>query len=219
MSGMRTVRRMGFSVLGCLTALVAGCAGPRPVERVEVPPPTPIGQEAPRNPPDATDERATQLWLEQEVARQRRAEARTEAPREVARREPTAAAPTNEEATSAWLDRTIEARRAANPDVPPEPMYQTIERTVYVDRPVYYRSSYDDYRSGYGYGYRSSYYDDCGQPRYAPYYYGSYRHRSTFPVNTVLGAGVGAIIGHQSHHRDRGAAIGAGIGLLLDLAR
>ena len=31
--------------------------------------------------------------------------------------------------------------------------------------------------------------------------------------------GLGAIIGHQSGHRDEGAAIGAGIGLLFDLAR
>ncbi|MCA8964540.1 MAG: glycine zipper family protein [Planctomycetes bacterium] len=40
-----------------------------------------------------------------------------------------------------------------------------------------------------------------------------------FPVNTAVGAGLGAIIGHQSGHRDEGAAIGAGIGLLFDLAR
>lgn len=40
-----------------------------------------------------------------------------------------------------------------------------------------------------------------------------------FPVHTVVGAGVGAIIGHQHGHRGRGAWIGAHTGLLLDLAR
>jgi hypothetical protein len=42
---------------------------------------------------------------------------------------------------------------------------------------------------------------------------------SYFPFvsrNVLLGAGVGAIIGHQSGHRTRGAIIGAGAGLLLD---
>jgi hypothetical protein len=46
------------------------------------------------------------------------------------------------------------------------------------------------------------------------------RRRGTwFPVNTVVGAGVGAIIGHQRGHRGRGALIGAHAGLLLDVAR
>lgn len=40
-----------------------------------------------------------------------------------------------------------------------------------------------------------------------------------FPVNTALGAGVGAILGHQSRHRGRGALIGGSLGLLLDLDR
>ena len=46
------------------------------------------------------------------------------------------------------------------------------------------------------------------------------RRRGTrFPVNTVVGAGVGAVIGHQRGRRDRGALIGAGLGLLFDLNR
>lgn len=45
------------------------------------------------------------------------------------------------------------------------------------------------------------------------------RRGAWFPVNTVVGAGVGAIIGHQRGRRDRGALIGGSTGLLLDLAR
>ena len=53
-----------------------------------------------------------------------------------------------------------------------------------------------------------------------PYSYGpyEYRRRSTFPWGTAYGAGIGAIIGHQSHRTNRGAWIGGGIGLLFDLA-
>ncbi len=40
--------------------------------------------------------------------------------------------------------------------------------------------------------------------------------RSTFPIQTAIGAGIGAIIGNQSGDRGEGAAIGAGVGLLLD---
>lgn len=49
--------------------------------------------------------------------------------------------------------------------------------------------------------------------------YGRDRYRARFPWNTALGAGLGAVIGHQSGHRDEGAAIGAGLGLLFDLTR
>lgn len=38
-----------------------------------------------------------------------------------------------------------------------------------------------------------------------------------FPWNAAVGAGIGAIIGHQSDNRDEGALIGAGVGLLVDL--
>ncbi|MGC6489074.1 MAG: YMGG-like glycine zipper-containing protein, partial [Planctomycetota bacterium] len=41
----------------------------------------------------------------------------------------------------------------------------------------------------------------------------------SFPVNTAIGAGVGAVLGHQRGRRDEGALWGAGIGLLFDLAR
>ncbi len=214
MNRVLVVRITSFVVIGILGCLAA-CAGPAVTARVEVPPPTPMGGELPRNPPDVTDQAATQRWLEQEANRQRGVMAQEQRRSEMPAGTAGIAAPaqpTNDEATRAWLDRTVEERRAANPDEPPAPMFQTVERTVYVDRPVRVYDDCDSWRyqrSDYGYGY-----DDCDR-------YGSYRSRSyhsTFPINTVVGAGVGAIIGHQSHHRGRGAAIGAGIGLLLDLA-
>ena len=42
---------------------------------------------------------------------------------------------------------------------------------------------------------------------------------SPFPINAAVGAGVGAVIGHQRGRRDEGALWGAGIGLLFDFAR
>ena len=48
---------------------------------------------------------------------------------------------------------------------------------------------------------------------------GGRRQPNPFPVNTAVGAGVGAVIGHQSGRRDEGALWGAGIGLLFDMAR
>jgi hypothetical protein len=119
------------------------------------------------------------------------------------------AAPLDDAATKAWLDQQIDQNRYVPPPPPPPPV-QVVERVV--ERPVYVRErvAYESYPS-YGYdGYYS----------YQPYYYGSYQRRSyhsTFPLNTALGAGVGAIIGHQSGHRGRGAWIGGGLGLLLDL--
>ena len=43
--------------------------------------------------------------------------------------------------------------------------------------------------------------------------------RDWFPVNTLIGAGVGAIIGNQNGSSGQGATIGSGIGLLFDLGR
>jgi len=57
--------------------------------------------------------------------------------------------------------------------------------------------------------------DPWGVP-YAPYYK---RPRVRFPVNTAVGAGIGAIVGHQRGRRHRGALIGGSIGLLFDLQR
>ena len=92
------------------------------------------------------------------------------------------------------------------------PTYRTVRETVEVEVPV-----------------------EADQPRvvlvedgrrystYDNYIYERTAHRarrtSRFPINTALGAGIGAIIGHQRGRRDRGALIGGGIGLLLDLNR
>lgn len=52
------------------------------------------------------------------------------------------------------------------------------------------------------------------------YDYERRRHRAGwFPVHTVVGAGVGAIIGRHHGHSRRGAWIGAHTGLLFDMAR
>lgn len=58
-------------------------------------------------------------------------------------------------------------------------------------------------------------------PAYVDYYRrDGHRWRGPyFPVNTAFGAGIGALIGHQSRHRGRGALIGGSIGLLLDIGR
>lgn len=64
-----------------------------------------------------------------------------------------------------------------------------------------------------------SYDDRYPQDRYAQDHYGpAPRGDEPFvPVNTIVGAGVGALIGDANGHAADGAWIGAGIGLLLDL--
>ena len=109
----------------------------------------------------------------------------------------------DEAATSAWLDQQIDQNRYVPPPPPPPPPVERVEVERIVEQPVYVQE-----RVVYADGY------------YQPYYYGSYQrrsHYSSFPLNTALGAGVGAIIGHQSGHRGRGAWIGGGLGLLFDL--
>jgi hypothetical protein len=194
------IRTLGIAVLS-----LAACAGPSVLPRTEVPPPTPSGGELAPNPPSNTDDAATQQWLTGEVDRLRAAGDRR-APSVTADQGGQGQQPrpdTNDEATKAWLDQTIEQRRAANPDTPPAPLYQTVERTVYVEQPVRYYGGYDSYNS-------------WGEPVYAQRYYRPYRQYSGFPINTAVGAGIGALV--SRHHRGRGAAIGAGIGLLFDLA-
>jgi hypothetical protein len=204
-------------VLVALTFALAACQTGHPLPRVEVPPPVPMAAAPAPQPVAQTDEAATQRWLKQEIEQQRGGVTPTpEAPAPAAQQtlRPVRPMPeTDENATRAWLDRTIEERRAAQPDQPPEPIYRTVtvDRPVYVDRTVY---AYPGYHGGYVYGYG---YDACGEPIYRTYY--PARCESTFPIHTALGAGVGAIIGYQSHQAGQGAWIGAGIGLLLDLAR
>ena len=68
-----------------------------------------------------------------------------------------------------------------------------------------------------GYGNDQGYRQDSG-------YYRARRYREPwFPVNTVVGFGIGSSIDHHrwhhGHHGHRGAWIGGGVGLLLDLHR
>ncbi len=73
----------------------------------------------------------------------------------------------------------------------------------------------DDWQAGYAPrygGYYSGYYDDR-------YYHGDHGRSGYFPVNTLIGASIGAAIGNRHGHSGRGALIGGGIGSLLDLPR
>ena len=99
------------------------------------------------------------------------------------------------------------ASPAPNPARPAAPTHRSfVERVeVPVERVVEVAPAlqrYDDY-------------DDYLARRRA----GRRRDPNPFPVNTTFGAGVGAILGHQSGRRDEGALIGAGLGLVFDLAR
>ena len=137
------------------------------------------------------------------------------APRPVeARQSPGYAAP-NEAATEAWLTEQIEkAPRVTEPERPELPPLRD------PDAEVYWEDDFDDY--GYRGPYRREYYAPvyARSRYYDPYgYYGRPYRRSTFPINTAIGAGVGAIIGHQHGRRGRGALIGGGIGLLFDSMR
>ncbi len=216
----------------CFTAFtaLAACASPQVSGRPPVPPPVGLPGIAPSaGAPMAThDDAATQAWLRQEIDRQvvhpanrpaSQPAAEQPAPQDPPPRQP-GVNPTDEDATNRWLEAERARVDAVNPERPPEPVYQVVERPVYVDRTVYVERPY--WRRGYvGYGY-----DACGQPVYHTYdcydSYPVYRRpvrETAFPVNTLLGAGLGAVIGHQSGRRDRGAAIGAGLGLLFDLGR
>jgi hypothetical protein len=96
----------------------------------------------------------------------------------------------------------------------PEPVYRTVTQTVEVPTYTTPPAAQPDYYQvpqyyNYGYGYY--------EPR-ARYRYG--RHREPwFPINAAVGAGIGAVIGHQRGHRDRGALIGGAWGLLFDIGR
>lgn len=126
--------------------------------------------------------------------------------------------PPNEAATEAWLTEQIEkaprVEEPERPELPPlrDPFDGPDSRNHYDE--FGYEADYGPYRDHYYrpvYG-RTGYYDPYG-------YYGRPYRRSTFPINTAIGAGVGAIIGHQRGRRGRGALIGGGIGLLFDTLR
>lgn len=96
----------------------------------------------------------------------------------------------------------IDGRNTATPPV----TYRTVVQTIEVSAPS---ATYADQEAPYDV-YGAYLHDRAYRQDHRP---------SSFPVNTAIGAGVGAIIGHQSGHRGRGAWIGSGVGLLLDLNR
>ncbi len=135
--------------------------------------------------------------------------------------------PTNEEATQKWLRQEIErltgrppeqllqgpTSQAAPPPVAPENEAaaqgypQQAQQPVVVDRYTVQQPA------PYGYDIHGEPVYVYPSPRYRPY-------ETPFPVNTVLGAGIGAIIGNQSHHHAaQGAWIGGAVGFLADLTR
>ncbi|MFO1054528.1 MAG: glycine zipper family protein [Planctomycetota bacterium] len=176
-----------------LTALLGCRATPRAPER-PIPPPRPeFDLRAQAQKP--TDEEATRRFLDSQIeAKEQQGQSPpppTNADRYRARPQSQQQGTTNEEATRRFLDSEIERRSYVLPAPQPERVVERVYEPVYVPQ----------YR-----------YEDVGRYEYE-------RYHSRFPWNTAVGAGVGAIIGHQSGHRDRGAAIGAGIGLLFDMAR
>ncbi|MFK7738866.1 MAG: hypothetical protein AB8H80_00985 [Planctomycetota bacterium] len=87
------------------------------------------------------------------------------------------------------------------------------------------RRQFDDFSGGLQRG-RGAYgdYPRARRDAYREYlqdrrFRGGRRRGNAFPVNTAIGAGIGAIVGHQRGRRGRGALVGSGIGLLFDLAR
>ncbi|MFO1076723.1 MAG: hypothetical protein U1E73_03245 [Planctomycetota bacterium] len=111
----------------------------------------------------------------------------------------------DEAATQKWLETEIERAKREEPPPPPPPE-ATAERAYYASSAEWHATANDPYDDG-RYGYRGA------------YRYHSYDRRigvGTFPANTILGAGIGAIVGNQHGHRGRGAWIGGSIGFLLD---
>ena len=87
----------------------------------------------------------------------------------------------------------------------PTPVFRTVVETVEVRVPQVRQAQSVRYVDEQGW-----YVATAPQPRY---------DETPFPINTALGAGLGAIIGNQSGHSERGAWIGSGVGLLLDIGR
>lgn len=109
----------------------------------------------------------------------------------------------DEAATQKWLEGEIERAKEVQPP-PPPPRVEVVERVV--EKPVRVYDSDPYYaRTYYPYGYGYSYYP-----------YATPRRSSTFPANTILGAGVGALIGRHNHRTARGVWIGSSLGFLLD---
>ncbi|GAB4159591.1 MAG: hypothetical protein Fur0037_26760 [Planctomycetota bacterium] len=196
------MKRLAIQAPWILSSLLAAsCAGAPVARRPEIPPPRlpPAGAGLPvAHQRSAADEEATRRWLED---RRLRSEETPPAPR--------SSGTTDEEATRNWLQQRIDYQNAVNPPSPPAPIQQIVEKPVVVERRVLepWRSWDCQWR------YPDPWWDDYGYPYGG---YASVRHSATFPINTLFGAGFGYALGGR-RHRGRGAAIGAGIGLLFDI--
>jgi hypothetical protein len=204
-------RRIATLVASGAALLSTACSSPRYIARGEMSPAPLHARVAPQPGAAApglgqTDEAATRAWFARQLAAAPTAPAAVQsvAPAgqltgESAMPGPAAAQPaqpglrprastayatnpTNEDATRAFLQQEIEYQRTHNPERQPEPIYQTVERQVYVDRTVY--------QPVYGAGY-----DAWGQPVYV-----SHCNDGWSDVAQVgLGVGLGLLFGHWSH--------------------
>lgn len=192
----------------------AACAAPPRAPKPHVPPPRGPAHVA-EAPPRQSNEEATRRFLDREIERQSPPVA-PDAPRIDAPRQQT-----NEEATRRYLDEEIERRGLAQADMkpppPPPPAPPVVERVVPMQWPEEYgwrygTPAYDGYGHEYHWG-----------PTWRRPYVSRYHHGHSvvgaLPWYTAYGAGVGALFGRAAGHTGRGAAIGAGVGLLLDMGR
>ncbi len=136
--------RSGSLCLAVLT-LCAAC-GSVPVEQREIPPPRPERSLRTAESTPATDEAATQRFLDAEIEKRD-----VQAPRPTNAERYRISAPggsadvkTDESATQLFLDHEI-ARRTY---VPPVPQAEQVTERVYVDQQLY-QQQYDHYRSSF----------------------------------------------------------------------
>jgi hypothetical protein len=187
-------RHIAVLIAAAAALLSTACSSPRYIARGATPPVAMPGWVPPHTGPDAgvtaTNEAATQAWLAQqiglatntaaapvpepaaEVAAPPRDAAPQLQPHPAGIPAATRTTPINEDATRAFLQQEIEYQRTHNPEQAPQPIYQTVEHTVYADRPA-----------GGGY-------DSQGQPVYAPY-----AHYDHSGWNDVAQFGVGLGLG------------------------
>ena len=122
-------------------------------------------------------------------------------------------------------EKRVRTEADKTPPAPPQPepapadprvsvSYRTV--TQVIEKPVEVRVPEPAPRYEPYYGYAYGYHDPYAYPRD----YG-YRHceQPWLPINTIAGAGIGALIGDANGHASDGAWIGAGVGLLFDLGR
>lgn len=115
-------------------------------------------------------------------------------------------------------DKSPAAAPAPQPEQPPgdtgaSVTYRTVTQIVEkpVEVPRYETQPARGYEPVYAYGY-----DPYAYP-YDRHYRSGRCEEPWFPINTIAGAGIGALIGDHHGHASDGAWIGAGVGLMFDL--